>query len=70
MKIKPLLGCLVAAGVVLGLGNLASPAKAHGGQPHPKCKRGYEPNDQHKCVPKNGGARPHAHRASQSRHPT
>jgi hypothetical protein len=28
-------------------------AWAHGDQPHPKCKKGYEHNEQHKCVKKN-----------------
>ena len=31
----------------------ASHAWAHGDQPHPKCKKGYILNDQHKCVKKN-----------------
>jgi len=31
----------------------ASSAWAHGDQPHPKCKKGYELNEQHKCVKKN-----------------
>jgi hypothetical protein len=31
----------------------ASDAWAHGDQPHPKCKKGYVLNDQHKCVKKN-----------------
>ena len=30
----------------------ASDAWAHGDQPHPKCKKGYELNDAHKCVKK------------------
>jgi hypothetical protein len=32
---------------------VASHAWAHGDQPHPKCKKGYELNDAHKCVKKN-----------------
>jgi hypothetical protein len=31
----------------------ASSAWAHGDEPHPKCKKGYELNEQHKCVKKN-----------------
>jgi hypothetical protein len=31
----------------------ASQALAHGDQPHPKCKKGYVLNDEHKCVRKN-----------------
>ena len=31
----------------------AAPSWAHGDKPHPKCKKGYELNDQHKCVKKN-----------------
>jgi len=31
----------------------ASHAWAHGDQPHPKCKKGYVLNDEHKCVKKN-----------------
>jgi hypothetical protein len=30
----------------------ASQAWAHGDQPHPKCKKGYVLNDEHKCVKK------------------
>ena len=52
MKIKLILGYLVAAGIVLGVGNFANFANAHGDKPHPKCKRGYQPNEQHKCVPR------------------
>lgn len=26
------------------------PALAHGDKLHPKCKAGYEPNENHKCV--------------------
>jgi hypothetical protein len=29
---------------------VALQAFAHGDQPHPKCKKGYELNDEHKCV--------------------
>ena len=31
----------------------AAPAWAHGDKPHPKCKKGYALNDDHKCVKKN-----------------
>jgi hypothetical protein len=30
----------------------ASHAWAHGDEPHPKCKKGYVLNDEHKCVKK------------------
>jgi len=30
----------------------ASCAWAHGDEPHPKCKKGYVLDDQHKCVKK------------------
>jgi hypothetical protein len=30
----------------------ASQAWAHGDAPHPKCKKGYVINDEHKCVKK------------------
>ena len=30
----------------------ASHARAHGNEPHPKCKKGYVLNDEHKCVKK------------------
>jgi hypothetical protein len=50
MKIKLILSCLVIVGIVLGIGNLADVASAHGDKPHPKCKRGYQVDDQHKCV--------------------
>lgn len=29
---------------------IASLAFAHGDQPHPKCKKGYVPTSDHKCV--------------------
>jgi hypothetical protein len=31
----------------------AVPSSAHGDKPHPKCKKGYVLNDDHKCVKKN-----------------
>ena len=52
MKIKLILSCLVAIGIVLGIGNLADTASAHGDKPHPKCKRGYTLDGDHKCVRK------------------
>lgn len=52
VRIKLILGCLVAIGVVLGLSNLTDTADAHGDKPHPKCKRGCTLDDDHKCVPK------------------
>ena len=36
-----LLGQLLVAG---------QPALAHGSEPHPKCKKGYVVNDDHKCI--------------------
>ena len=27
-----------------------APARAHGDEPHPKCKKGYVLTDDHKCV--------------------
>jgi hypothetical protein len=41
---------LIAACLALGA---TTPSWAHGDAPHPKCKKGYELNDQHKCVKKN-----------------
>lgn len=29
---------------------MATQVLAHGDAPHPKCKKGYELNDAHKCV--------------------
>lgn len=40
---------LCAAIAVLALGG-AAPTWAHGDEPHPKCKKGYVLNDEHKCV--------------------
>jgi hypothetical protein len=45
----PIARILVAAGLALAT---TAPAWAHGDKPHPKCKKGYELNDQHKCVKK------------------
>ena len=38
---------LLAAGFAFGM---ATQVLAHGDAPHPKCKKGYELNDAHKCV--------------------
>jgi hypothetical protein len=40
---------VVAAGLVVGA---VTPSWAHGDEPHPKCKKGYVLNDEHKCVKK------------------
>jgi hypothetical protein len=48
MTIKLILSCLVA----IGIANLADTASAHGDKPHPKCKRGYTLDGDHKCVRK------------------
>ena len=32
----------------------AAPLLAHGDEPHPKCKKGYVVNDDHKCVKASG----------------
>ncbi len=40
---------VVAAGLVVGA---VAPSLAHGDTPHPKCKKGYVLNDDHKCVKK------------------
>jgi len=38
---------LLTAGFAVGM---ATQVVAHGDAPHPKCKKGYELNDAHKCV--------------------
>ena len=38
---------LLALGFAIGT---ATQGLAHGDAPHPKCKKGYELNDAHKCV--------------------
>jgi len=38
---------LLAAGFAIGM---ATQVVAHGDAQHPKCKKGYELNDAHKCV--------------------
>ena len=40
---------VVAAGLAFAI---AAPSFAHGDKPHPKCKKGYILNDEHKCVKK------------------
>jgi hypothetical protein len=42
---------VVAAGLAFAI---AAPSFAHGDKPHPKCKKGYTLNDEHKCVKKKG----------------
>jgi len=37
---------LLAAGFAIGM---ATQVAAHGDAPHPKCKKGYELNEAHKC---------------------
>ena len=38
---------------VAGIAALSvQPVLAHGDEPHPKCKKGYVLNDEHKCVKK------------------
>ena len=38
---------LLAAGFAIGM---ATQVVAHGDAQHPKCKKGYQLNDAHKCV--------------------
>jgi hypothetical protein len=42
---------LIAAGLVFA----TVPSFAHGDKPHPKCKKGYTLNAEHKCVRKKEG---------------
>jgi len=44
---KKIMVALLAASCAVGM---ATQALAHGDAPHPKCKKGYELNDAHKCV--------------------
>jgi hypothetical protein len=46
---KFVIACLLAGASSLAFTGMAN---AHGDQPHPKCKKGYVLNDQHKCVRK------------------
>jgi len=48
---RMLTSALIAAGLVLAI---AAPSFAHGDKPHPKCKKGYILNDEHKCVKRKG----------------
>ena len=41
---------VLAALAALCLAAWAPPALAHGDAPHPKCKKGYALDAQHKCV--------------------
>ena len=41
---------LSVALLTLALLASATPSWAHGDEPHPKCKKGYVLNDNHKCV--------------------
>jgi hypothetical protein len=43
---------LVAAGFAFVA---VPPSLAHGDKPHPKCKKGYTLNAEHKCVKKKDG---------------
>ena len=43
---------LIAAGLAFAT---VAPSFAHGGKPHPKCKKGYTLNAEHKCVKKKEG---------------
>ncbi len=42
---------LIVVAACLSFGSTA-PSWAHGDAPHPKCKKGYVLNDEHKCVKK------------------
>jgi len=44
---KKIVLALLAAGFAVGM---ATQVLAHGDAPHPKCKKGYELNNAHKCV--------------------
>jgi hypothetical protein len=44
---RVLASVLVAAGLVFAI---VAPSFAHGDKPHPKCKKGYALNAEHKCV--------------------
>ena len=43
---------MIFASLVLLASTLAftAPVRAHGDEPHPKCKKGYVLTDDHKCV--------------------
>ena len=44
---KKIMLALLAASCAVGTATQVLP---HGDAPHPKCKKGYELNDAHKCV--------------------
>jgi hypothetical protein len=44
---KKIVLALLASGFAVGM---ATQVLAHDDAPHPKCKKGYELNDAHKCV--------------------
>jgi hypothetical protein len=41
---------ILSAAIIGQLIFAAQPAYAHGSEPHPKCKKGFVVNDDHKCV--------------------
>jgi hypothetical protein len=47
MEMNKIVLALLAAGFAIGM---ATQVVAHGDAPHPKCKKGYQLNDAHKCV--------------------
>jgi hypothetical protein len=47
---KALALIIIASGLVLAV---AAPSWAHGDKPHPRCKKGYVLDNDHKCVKKN-----------------
>ena len=48
---RVLASVLIAAGLAFAI---VAPSFAHGDKPHPKCKKGYILNDEHKCVKRKG----------------
>jgi hypothetical protein len=49
---RVLASVLIAAGLACAS---VAPSFAHGDKPHPKCKKGYTLNAEHKCVKKKEG---------------
>jgi hypothetical protein len=49
---KVLASVLIPAGLAFAS---VAPSFAHGDKPHPKCKKGYTLNAEHKCVKKREG---------------
>jgi hypothetical protein len=49
---RMLASVLIAAGLACAS---VAPSLAHGDKPHPKCKKGYTLNAEHKCVKKKEG---------------